>query len=179
MMQENTKLLDALLQHWTIVCYIKHTYHVMRLWNILFVNKILCFCCVFLRLVWPMLSVSLDCPFLISPSVFSNVYLVQVPYLLIIPLNKLLLCKLKSWLATCIYYSNSIRKEMLLRISGQSWWKKPEYPEKNTNLLQVSEKIYHIILYRVHLVICWIRTQKCNGDRHGLHMQLWIQLPYN
>ena len=32
-------------------------------------------CCVFLRLVYPMLPVSLDCPFLISPSVFSNVYL--------------------------------------------------------------------------------------------------------
>ena len=85
------------------------------------VQQILCFCCVFLRLVWPMLSVSLDCPFLIAPSVFSNVYLVQVPYLLINPLNKLLLCKLKSWLATCIYNPNSIRKEMLLiRISGQS-----------------------------------------------------------
>jgi hypothetical protein len=28
-----------------------------------------------LRLVCPMLMVSLDCPFLISPSVFSNVYL--------------------------------------------------------------------------------------------------------
>ena len=34
----------------------------------------LCFCFVFLRLVYPMLPVSLDCPILISPSVFSNVY---------------------------------------------------------------------------------------------------------
>ena len=32
-------------------------------------------CCVFLRLVNPMLTVSLVCPFLIAPSVFSNVYL--------------------------------------------------------------------------------------------------------
>ena len=32
------------------------------------------FCFVFLRLVYPMLPVSLDCPFLIAPSVFSNVY---------------------------------------------------------------------------------------------------------
>jgi hypothetical protein len=39
------------------------------------VQHILCFCFVFLRLVYPMLSVSLDCPFLIAPSVFSNVYL--------------------------------------------------------------------------------------------------------
>ena len=33
------------------------------------------FCFVFLCLVYPMLPVSLDCPFLIASSVFSNVYL--------------------------------------------------------------------------------------------------------
>ena len=32
-------------------------------------------CCVFLRLVCPMLAVSLDCPFLIDPSVFYDAYL--------------------------------------------------------------------------------------------------------
>jgi hypothetical protein len=32
------------------------------------------FCFVFPRLVWHMLPVSLDFPFLIAPSVFSNVY---------------------------------------------------------------------------------------------------------
>jgi hypothetical protein len=31
-------------------------------------------CCVFLRIVYPMLPVSPDCPFLIAPSVFSNVW---------------------------------------------------------------------------------------------------------
>ena len=35
----------------------------------------LCFCFVCLRLVYPMLPVSLDSPFLIASSVFSNVYL--------------------------------------------------------------------------------------------------------
>ena len=40
------------------------------------VQRILCcvFCFVCLRLVCPMLPVSLDCPFLIVPSVFSNIY---------------------------------------------------------------------------------------------------------
>ena len=33
------------------------------------------FCFVCLRLVCPKLPVSLDCPFLIAPSMFSNVYL--------------------------------------------------------------------------------------------------------
>jgi len=32
----------------------------------------------FLRLVYPMLPVSLDCPFFIAPSVFSNIYFVVV-----------------------------------------------------------------------------------------------------
>jgi len=35
---------------------------------------VLCFCFVFLRLVYSMLPISLDVPFLITPSVFSNVY---------------------------------------------------------------------------------------------------------
>ena len=38
-------------------------------------NIELCFWLVFLRHVYPMLPVFLDCPFLIAPSVFSNVYL--------------------------------------------------------------------------------------------------------
>ena len=34
-------------------------------------------CCVCLRLVYSMLPVSLDCPFLIAPSVFSNIYFIR------------------------------------------------------------------------------------------------------
>ena len=38
------------------------------------------YCVVFLHLVYPILSVSLDCPFWIAPLVFSNVYLKRLTY---------------------------------------------------------------------------------------------------
>ena len=43
--------------------------------SVLLIRLALCaVCCVCLRLVYPILPVSLDCPFLIAHSVFSNVY---------------------------------------------------------------------------------------------------------
>ena len=49
------------------------------------------------------------------------------------------------------------------------WLRKLDYLKKTTDLPQVTDKLYHIMLYWGHLTMNRVQTHNLSGDWHWLH----------
>jgi len=53
-----------------------------------------------------------------------------------------------------------------------SWWRNQEYPEKTTDMPQVTDKLDHIMLYRVCFAMDGVRTHNLGGNSLTLIAQV-------
>jgi hypothetical protein len=77
--------------------------------------------------------------------------------------------KMISFIGGVLWCLTPLSTIIQLYRGGQFYcWRKPNYPKKTTDLPIVTDKLYHIMLYRVHIVMISIGTHNVNCDMHFL-----------
>lgn len=83
-----------------------------------------------------------------------------------------------------LFYSRIIRLWVSNATFKKYWLIKTEYSDKTVNLIQVTDTLYHIRLYRVHLVIRGHQINNCHADGHefrcksNYHAKTMMMIPF-
>jgi len=92
--------------------------------------------------------------------VYLVLFVIVFVYVLIFG-NKLIRFKVRLWCSTPLLTIFQLYR------GGQFYWCMTlEYPEKTQELTQVTDKLYHIMLYLMHIAMSGIRTYDTTCDSH-------------
>ena len=79
-----------------------------------------------------------------------------------------------GWLVWCIVLNANFNTFQLYTGGEFYWWRKPKYPDKSTDLSQVTDKLNYIALYQVHhlingfeLTTYWFAV-RCKSNYHAI-----------